>query len=296
MTEVHENSIGVLQILCMKGSPVLTQYDSGANHHLIEGSLAEELKIKVSNQKTCSIGIISGGKISTQYGSYQMFLGPTDNGKYNEIVAQGIQKITRTTPTFSLLEVNKEAIEYSNIASDSVLPPYVGGRRVELLIGLKNSDLLPVCIMSLPSGVGLYRSKFKDIFGSVYCYGGPHKSFTTNGKHFCGNFNQLTAYFSEIINQYKYSPYPINALSQENESINTNYNHLDVIKIDSTSLLCQNLKKNVLCIESEKDVSQAFSSFLLAGKGSQALVDIIINIKKKVSKLKNKLKEIDFLL
>ena len=208
VSEVHEDSIAVMQLLCLKGKPVLTLYDRGANQHLINGPLAEELQIKVNNPEANAIGVVSGGKIWTDYGTYQMYLGPTAEGKYYEIIAQGIKDVTGNIPRYSLEDINKEALTYSHLVPGTSMPPYAGGDKVRLLIGLKNSDLEPVCIMNLPSGIGLYKSVFKDIFGSMYCYGGPHKTFTSINKSFNGNVNHISVYFAEMINQYRYSPYP----------------------------------------------------------------------------------------
>ncbi len=208
VAEVHEDSIAVMQLLCLKGKPVLTLYDRGANQHLINGSLAEELQIKVNNPEANAIGVVSGGKIWTDYGTYQMYLGPTAEGKYHEIIAQGIKDVTGVIPRYSLEDINKEALRYSHLVPGTSMPPYVGGDKVKLLIGLKNSELEPVCIMNLPSGIGLYKSVFKDIYGSMYCYGGPHKTFTSINKKFNGNVNHISVYFAEMINQYRYSPYP----------------------------------------------------------------------------------------
>ena len=63
--------------------------------------------------------------------------------------------------------------------------------------------------MSLPSGIGLYKSVFKDIHGSVYCYGGPHKIFTDINKRFIGKPSHITAYLAEHLNQYQSSPYSL---------------------------------------------------------------------------------------
>ena len=67
---------------------------------------------------------------------------------------------------------------------DEVLPEKVGGSKVHLLLGIKNTNLDPVLIKVLPSGIAVYMSPFKDIFGSRLIFAGPHKSFTKadNGK------------------------------------------------------------------------------------------------------------------
>ena len=59
------------------------------------------------------------------------------------------------------------------------LPKYVGGSDAHLLIGIKNTNLDPVWIKTLPSGVAVYRSVFRDIWGSNLIFAGPHKTFTS---------------------------------------------------------------------------------------------------------------------
>jgi len=49
---------------------------------------------------------------------------------------------------------------------------------VHLLLGIKNTNLDPVLIKVLPSGIAVYMSSLKDIFGSRLIFAGPHKSFS----------------------------------------------------------------------------------------------------------------------
>ena len=58
------------------------------------------------------------------------------------------------------------------------MPKHVGGSRVHLLLGIKNTNLDPVMIKRLPSGIVVYRSPFIDIYGSRIIFAGPHKSFS----------------------------------------------------------------------------------------------------------------------
>ena len=205
--EVNEDSIGVMQILSLNGRQVLTLFDRGANQHLISGPLAEDLGIKVISQKQSSVGVISGDHVWTGYGSYELYLGPTTEGKYYQLKAHGMKEITGTFPKYDLAKVNAETREHSDLAESTPLPPSIGGDTIKLLIGLKRTDLEPVCIFNLPSGIGLYRSPFKDVHGSVYCYGGPHRMFSDVNKKVGGNVNHLYSYFTQLVNQYKSSPF-----------------------------------------------------------------------------------------
>lgn len=61
---------------------------------------------------------------------------------------------------------------------DTVLPKCIGGPRVHLLLGVENTKLDPVLIKILLSGIAVYLSPFKDIYGSRIIFAGLHKSFT----------------------------------------------------------------------------------------------------------------------
>ena len=63
-----------------------------------------------------------------------------------------------------------------------ILPERVGGSKVQLLLGIKNTKLDPVLVKILPSGVAVYRSPFKDVYGSRMIFAGPHKSLTKDDK------------------------------------------------------------------------------------------------------------------
>ena len=49
---------------------------------------------------------------------------------------------------------------------------------IRYFLGIKNTNLDPVWIKTLPSGVAVYQSVFKDIWGSDLIFAGPHITFT----------------------------------------------------------------------------------------------------------------------
>ncbi len=81
--------------------------------------------------------------------------------------------------TYELTEICQEYLDQAkDEEKDMVLPEKVGGSKVHLLLGIKNTNLDPVLIKVLPSGVAVYLSPFKDVYGSRIIFAGPHKSFT----------------------------------------------------------------------------------------------------------------------
>ena len=113
--------------------------------------------------------------MSTEFGTYRFNLGPDDNHSYHEIYVQGIPEITTPLPKHTTSVIHEEVKEA--LGDMGTLPEYIGGGEISLLLGLKHPDLHPVRIATLPSGLGVYRSKLTDIFGSNLLFGGSHPSF-----------------------------------------------------------------------------------------------------------------------
>ena len=63
-----------------------------------------------------------------------------------------------------------------------ILPETVGGTKVHLLLGVKNTRIQPVLIRVLQSGVGVYLSPFKDVQGSRIIFAGQSIVFTQPNK------------------------------------------------------------------------------------------------------------------
>jgi hypothetical protein len=154
---------------------VLTFYDSGANGNLIDGSLAESLGLTVLDDTPATVTVVGGGSISTKYGTYCCILGPDYSNQYHELELQGIESITKPYPPIDLSSLVAEA---SSFLPNQAWPTQIGGCDVQLLIGIKNTLLVPRVKFVLPNGLAIYESALTDVFGSRLCFGGPHALFT----------------------------------------------------------------------------------------------------------------------
>ena len=177
-TESAESSINLMQNLRVGDSNCLNFFNSGANTHLIDGRMARQEDLQLISSKSIAISVIGGGSIKTEYGSFRFNLGPGEDGKYHEITAIGMDSVTAGFGEYDLKEVIKE---YRSSATseelEQILPETVGGSRVHLLLGIKNTRIQPTLIKVLPSGVGVYLSPFKDLWGSRIIFAGPNKEF-----------------------------------------------------------------------------------------------------------------------
>ena len=70
-TESAESSIYLMQNLRVGDSNCLNFFDSGANNHLIDGRMARQEDLQLISSKSIALGVIGGGSIRTEYGSFR---------------------------------------------------------------------------------------------------------------------------------------------------------------------------------------------------------------------------------
>ena len=196
--ESPEDVIYVTQIININGRDVLVFYDRGSNHNLVEGELAEELKLKVITDKPSTCGTLGKGRLVSEYGSYALCLG-SEEGNFFEITAQAFN-LGIDHPYCNLDQINAEVTQSKKLPADAILPKFLGGLKVGILIGLKSPALEPQLMFQLPCGLGVYKSALRDKFGSIYCFGGPHNLFSkiSKDKKLAANFSDLQTYFTQV--------------------------------------------------------------------------------------------------
>ena len=179
--EVLEHSCYLMQTIKIGESEVLVFFDGGANIHIIDGSLAEKEGLQRVSSSPTSLTVAGGNKVRSNHGTYRFNLGPGEQGEFHEVVCVGMDDVTAGFGTYDLTEIAEEYRDQAVEAEkDVVLPKRIRGSRVHLLLGINNTNLNPVLIKVLSSGIAVYLSPFKDIYGSRMIFAGPHKSFTKN--------------------------------------------------------------------------------------------------------------------
>ena len=138
-------------------------FDRGANIHIIDGSLAEKEGLqRVFSNPTC-LTVVGGNRVKSNHGTFRFNLGPRDNGEFHEVVCVGMSDVTAGFGSYDLSEILEEYRDQAGLEERNIiLPERVGGSKVQLLLGIKNTKLDPVLVKILPSGVAVYRSPFKD--------------------------------------------------------------------------------------------------------------------------------------
>ena len=146
---------------------------------------------QVSSNPT-SLTVVGGNKVKSNHGTFMFNLGPGDNEEFHEIVCIGMSDVTAGFGSYDISEIREEYIDQAEpMEKDVLLPERVGGSKVQLLLGIKNTNLDPVLVKILPSGVAIYRSSFK----SRMIFAGPHKSFTKDDNGV--NMSNAVFFFNE---------------------------------------------------------------------------------------------------
>ena len=135
----------------------------------------------------------------TEYSNFRFNLGPVEDQIYHEITVVGLRNVTAEFGEYDLEEIRQEFRSTANIKEKSyILPKAVGGAKVHLLLGVKNTRIQPVFIKVLLSGVVVYLSPFKDVWGSRIIFAGPSKVFTRANKDQQRESNQATLFTTQI--------------------------------------------------------------------------------------------------
>ena len=87
----------------------------------------------------------------------------------------------------SLAELNEEVYRTGIVDWSGLLPRTLGGGSVGLLMGITSTKTDPVLEYTLPNGLGLYRSPFRDRDGFSLAYGGHHQIFSRHYTKVTGN-------------------------------------------------------------------------------------------------------------
>ena len=180
LPEQTSPAVYIMQWIQIGKSKCLCFFDTGANIHMIDGKLAEMEELRVMSQVPTTLKVVGGSELITDYGTYRLNLGPNADGKYHELTCHGMNSMAGPFPRLNLQEVNDEVRDHVTVGTSEVLPEYVGGSMVHLLLGIRDASAQPIWLGTLPSGISVYRSPFTDIFGSNICYGGSHESFRTS--------------------------------------------------------------------------------------------------------------------
>jgi hypothetical protein len=160
----------------------------------VEYRLARDADFQQIGRNSVSFNVAGGGSLRSDYGQF--------SHHFHDLECQAVSRITGDFQTFRLKGMIAEA--RAVVGNEQIFPLEIGGGAVRLLIGIRSTQLAPVLRLTLPSGLCLYESKFKDAYGATLCCGGPHEVFTQGYRDagFEVSADMIQVLFSEMASAY----------------------------------------------------------------------------------------------
>jgi len=180
--DVDEPSIFLLQHVSVEDHELLMFYDSGCMSASISSNASRILDTTVVRPGPTTMHVAGAQSIELKTGEEQFKLFLADGYYQATITALHMPEITHPFPIWELeeawTEINTDY--HRNYPGTQPLPPCpqrIGGKSVDIMLGIRYSMYWPVLIHQLPGGLGVYRSQFAATRGEMSILGGPHRAW-----------------------------------------------------------------------------------------------------------------------
>ena len=180
--DVDEPSIFLLQHISVEDHELLMFYDSGCMSASISSNAAKILDTTVVRPGPTTMYVAGAQSIELKTGEEQFKLFLADEYYQATITALHMPEITHPFPLWELeeawTEINTDYhVNYPGAPPLPPCPKQIGGKSVDIMLGIRYSMYWPVLIHRLPGGLGVYRSQFSATRGELSILGGPHRAW-----------------------------------------------------------------------------------------------------------------------
>ena len=181
-SDVNEPSIFMLENIVVNNTELLLFYDSGCAGASISSRAAAVLGSECVRPGPTFMEVAGGKTIKLDSGDERFCLDLNEDNLKATITALKMSEITCPFPTWELKEAWEDINENykSQFPNGESLPTVnrsVGGRAVDIMLGIRYLKYFPTLIHQLPGGLGLFKSKFASLNGNLGILGGPHKAW-----------------------------------------------------------------------------------------------------------------------
>ena len=223
-------SIFMLQTIEVKGEELLVFFDSGCGGAAISDKAAELLDTVVIRPGPTRLHVAGGTSTELKTGDERFILPLSDSGRSVALTGLRMPYVTNPFPVWDIAkawEMIKEEIMQEGHDVDEIpaRPSKVGGREVDIMIGIRYMHLHPVLLFMLPSGLGVYKSHFASPRGENCVLGGPHKAWLKCKEEM--HFANPRAFFTQELKAYVFSSTAINYIFSPDQT----YDELQLVDV-----------------------------------------------------------------
>ena len=180
-----DSAIYLLQHINVNNRNYLIFYDNGCHNFISRFDAIKSLPSHCNCEYDGEVTLGGIGNITTNspHGIYSVSL-PLHDGSTATFTGACLDQVTSTFPTYQLSAIEQEIHQKfdGDVRTLPRLPSTVGGE-VDFIIGIKYFRYYPEIVFQLPSGLTIFRSKFKNADGSQGVIGGPHQIFNQISKY-----------------------------------------------------------------------------------------------------------------
>ena len=182
LPDVNEPPIYMMQNIGSESNPLLSFYDSGCMGAALSNRAYSILDTENVRPGPTTLNVAGGEEITIEYGEERFTL-PLDGSKTRAtITGLRLANITNRFPLWELQSAWDElnsAYKVENPSGEDLprTEKSIGGRQVDLMIGIRYLKYYPQPLFTLPSGLTVYRALFQGVGGLQGVLGGVHKSW-----------------------------------------------------------------------------------------------------------------------
>ena len=182
LPDIEEPSIFMLQSLAVDRGTVLLFYDSGCMGATVSDRAVSMMDTETVRPGPTFMSVAGGQTIRIESGDERFWL-PLEGSKTKAtITGLKMPEVTSPFPLWRLQDAWNDVhagykVDYPGGEPLPEVPEFVGGARVDIMIGIRYNVYFPTLIYNLPCGLGVYKSKFQSSEGTYGILGGPHKTW-----------------------------------------------------------------------------------------------------------------------
>ena len=183
--DVGEQGLFLMQALPSEHSPtdnLLCFYDSGCASAGLSDRAYQLMKTTTVRPGPTVLEVAGAKSILIPYGEEQFHLELASGKQKATITGLHMPNITAEFPLVELADAWTDLTTMAAAAgrplSDLDIDSRVGGRCVDVILGIRYLKYYPELVFSLPSGLAVYKAKLKSASGRQAVLGGPHAAWT----------------------------------------------------------------------------------------------------------------------
>jgi hypothetical protein len=184
--DIYSPPIFMLQYITVNERRLLVFYDSGCMTCAISDNAAIALESVIVRPGPTQMCVAGGETLHIEGGDEQFILRLSDNKSAATITGLRMPHVTTPFPQWDVASawaaIETEWKTHNPNAKDPLPTPpsKVGGVEVDIIVGIKYAKYFPELLYSLPSGLGIYKSRIAASDGELCVLGGPHDAFRNN--------------------------------------------------------------------------------------------------------------------